>query len=106
MDETLDICGAVVIPEGNPEAGFSGWGEEDVPAIFRPLLTSPKVPLEQEQDELDLSDIDGLDPQMKDREKAALNRGHAEKAIRGRNGLFCNMYWSLADFANSTSDAI
>ena len=32
VDETLDISGAV--PEGNPEAGFSGWGEEDVPAIF------------------------------------------------------------------------
>ena len=60
----MDICGAVVIPEGNPEAGFSGWGEEDVLAIFRPLLTSPQVPLVQEQDKLDLSDFDGLDPQI------------------------------------------
>ena len=41
VDETLDISGAVVVPEGNPEAGHAGWGEEDVPAIFRPLLSSP-----------------------------------------------------------------
>ena len=41
VDETLDICGAVVVQEGNPEAGHTGWGEEDVPAIFRPLLSSP-----------------------------------------------------------------
>ena len=67
--------------------------------------------LVQEDEELDLSDIDNLPPevidqiQMKARERAALNREHAEKAIRARNGLFCNMYWSLADFANSTSDA-
>ena len=63
VDETLDISGAVVIPEGHPEAGVNpGWGEDDVPAIFRPLLSSPKVSLEQEaDDELDLSDIEGLD---------------------------------------------
>ena len=62
VDETLDICGAVVVPEGHPEAGVNpGWGEADVPAIFRPLLSSPKVQLEQEDDELDLSDIEGLD---------------------------------------------
>ena len=89
-----------------------GRGEDDVPSIFRPLLISPEVMLEQEEEDLDLSDIDNLPPevsdqiQMKARERAALNREHAEKAIRARNGLFCNMYWSLADFANSTSDTI
>ena len=43
---------------------------------------------------------------MKARKRAALNRKHAEKAIRARNRFFYNTYWSLADFANSTSDAI
>ena len=80
VDETLDICGAAVITEGNSEAGHTGWGEEDVPAIFRPLLHSPQVPLVQEEDELDLSDIDILDSQIaegiqqKARDKAVLNR--------------------------------
>ena len=41
VDETLDICRAVVFLEGNPEAGHTGWGGEDVPAIFRPLLSFP-----------------------------------------------------------------
>ena len=87
MDETQDISGAVVLPEGNPEAGNPGWGEEDVPAIFRPLLSSPRVPLVQEEDELDLSDIVILDPQIakhiqqKARDKAVLNRKHAKMKI-------------------------
>ena len=113
MDDTLDMSKAVVAPVGHPDvAPNPGWGEDDVPAIFRPLLISPKVTLEQEDEDLDLSDIDNLPPevndliQMKARERAALNRGHAEKAIRARNGLFCNMYPSLADFTNSTSNAI
>ena len=41
-----------------------GWCEDNVPAIFRPLLHSPQVALVEEVDELDLSDIDGLDPQI------------------------------------------
>ena len=112
MDETLDICGAVVIPEGNPEAGFSGWGEENVPAIFRPLLTSPQVPLVQEQDELDLSDIDGLDPQIAEliqemaRAKACLNRKHANGALHTYDGLFRKIYGSLENLVNVTSDSV
>ena len=108
----MDICGAVVIPEGNPEAGFSGWGEENVPAIFRPLLTSPQVPLVQEQDKLDLSDIDGLDPQIaeliqeKARAKACLNRKHANRALHTYDGLFCQIYGSLANLVNVTSDNV
>ena len=113
MDDTLDMSKAVIAPVGHPEVGPNpGWGEENVPAMFRPLLFSPEVTLVQEDEELDLSDIDNLPPevidqiQMKARERAALNREHAEKAIRARNGLFCNMYWSLADFGNCTSYAI
>ena len=44
VDETLDISGAVVIREGNPEAGYTSRGEEDVPAIFRPWLHYPGYP--------------------------------------------------------------
>ena len=113
MDDTLDMSKAVVAPVGHPDVGPNpGWGEENVPAMFRPLLIFPEVTLVQEDEELDLSDYDNLPPevidriQMKARERAALNREHTEKAIRARNGLFCNMYRSLADFANSTSDTI
>ena len=112
VDETLDICGAVVIPEGNPEAGHTGWGDEDVPAIFKPLLHSPQVPLVQEVDELDLSDIVSLDPQIaehiqqKARDKAVLNRKHAKKALYTYDGLFHSMYRSLANFTNTTSDSV
>ena len=31
VDETLEISGAAVIPNDNPEAGYTSWGEEDVP---------------------------------------------------------------------------
>ena len=45
VDDTLDMSKAVVTPEGHSEVGPNpGWGEEDVPAIFRPLLSPPKVP--------------------------------------------------------------
>ena len=53
VDDTLNMSEAVVAPEGHPEAGPNpGWGEDDVPAIFRPLLSSPYVPLEQEDDDI------------------------------------------------------
>merc|ERR1711867_179054 len=100
VDETLDISGAVVVPEGHPEAGVNpGWGEDDVPAIFRTLLSSPKVPLEQKaDDELDLSDIEGQDQQVvaliqqKASDKAVRNRKHAKQALNTYDGLFCQMY--------------
>ena len=85
VDETFDICGAV--PEGDPESGETGWGEDDVPTIFRPLLHSPQVPLAQEEDDLDLSEIDGLDHQIaeliqkKAKDKAILNRKHTKAAL-------------------------
>ena len=62
VDETLKISGTVVVPDDNPEAGFIGWGEEDVPLVFKPLLVPPQVSIRQEHDELDLSDVEGLDP--------------------------------------------
>ena len=80
--------------------------------MFMPLLIHPKVLLEQEEEDLDLSGIDSLTPEViaiiqgKAKDRAALNREHAEKAIKATNGLFINMYWSLADFCNYTSNAI
>ena len=101
MDDTLDMSKAVIAPVHHPDVGPNpGWGEENVPAMFRPLLISPKVTLVKEDEELDLSDIDNLPPEVIDRiqmeasDRAALNREHT------------NMYLSLADLANSTSDAI
>ena len=92
VDDTLDMSKAVVAPVGHPDAAPNpGWGEDDVPAIFRPLLISPEVTLEQEEEDLDLSPEVMDQIQMKARERAALNRGHTEKAIRARNSLFCNM---------------
>ena len=57
--------------------------QDDVTALFMPLLIYPKVSLEQEDEELDLSEIDGLTPEViaiiqgKARDRAALNREHA-----------------------------
>ena len=94
MDDTLDMSKAVVAPVSHPDVGPNpGWGEENVPAMFRPLLISPEVTLVQEDEELDLSDIDNLPPevidriQMKARERAALNREHTDKAIRACIGV-------------------
>ena len=112
VDETLDICRAIVVPDGDPKLGHTGWGEEDVPTIFKPLLHSPQVSLVQEEDELDLSDIEGLDPQIaeliqqKARDKAVLNRKHARAALNTYDGLFHSMYHSLANFANFTSNSV
>ena len=46
VDEALDMSGAIVTSQDYPEAGVLGLGEEDVPMIFQPLLSSPRVLLE------------------------------------------------------------
>ena len=43
VDETLEISGAAVVPDDNPEAGFTGRGEKDVPSVLKPLIVSPQV---------------------------------------------------------------
>ena len=66
----------------------------------------------QEEDELDLSDIVGLDPQIakhmqkKARDKAVLNMKHAKAALHTYDGLFRNMYCSLTNLTNVTSDSV
>ena len=53
VDDTLYMSKAVVAPVGHPDAAPNpGWGEDDVLAIFRPLLLSPEVMLELEEEEL------------------------------------------------------
>ena len=65
VDDTLDMSEAVVAPVGHPDvAPNPGWGEDDVPVMFMPLLIHPKVLLEQEEEELDLSDIASLSPEV------------------------------------------
>ena len=56
VDDTLDMSKAVVAPVGHLDVAHNpGWGEENVPAMFRPLLFSPEVTLVQEDEELDLT---------------------------------------------------
>ena len=111
VDDNLDMSKAFFAPVGLKHVPPNrGWGENDVPAIFMPLLIHPS--LEQEEEDLDLSGIDGLTPEViaiiqgRTKDRDPLNREHAEKAIKATNGLFANMYWSLADFGNYTSNAI
>ena len=53
-DNTLNISKAVIAPVGHPDvASNPGWGEDDILAMFMPLLIHPKVSLEQEEKELD-----------------------------------------------------
>ena len=64
LDEAQDMSRAVVTPQDHPEAGVPGLGEEDVMVIFQPLLSSPRVPLERDDGDLDLYEIEGLTPQQ------------------------------------------
>ena len=77
VDDTLDSSGAVVVPDDNPEAGFSGWGEEAVSAVFKPLQSPPQIDIPTEDDELQLDDLE-LDPdtvlKIQERAKAKLDK--------------------------------
>ena len=47
VDDTLDIVKAVVAPVSHPYmASNPGWGEDNVPAMFMPLVIHPEVLLE------------------------------------------------------------
>ena len=101
MNDTLDSCGAVVAGKDDPVSGFTGWGQETVPALFRPLQSCPQIDIPQEDDKLDLADLD-IDPTLKEtiqeRVKAKLdrNRDHAKKAMVFSLGLFNKVYDQLA----------
>ena len=86
VDDTLDSSGAVVVPDDCPEAGYSGWGEEAVSAVFKPLQSPPQIDNPIEDDELQLDGLD-LDPDtvkiIQERAKSKLNanKEHACKAV-------------------------
>ena len=61
VDDTLDSCGAVALPDDSPEAGYSSWGQEAVSAVFKPLQSPPQVDIKVDKDELELENLD-LDP--------------------------------------------
>ena len=47
VDDTLDMSKAVVAPVGHPDvAPNPGWGEDNVPVMFMPLLIHSEVSLE------------------------------------------------------------
>ena len=51
VDDTLDMSKAVIAPVSHPDVGPNpGWGEDDVHAMFRPLLISPEVTLVQKDE--------------------------------------------------------
>ena len=58
VDETLDSSGAIVIPDDDSEAGYSGWGEKAVSTVFKPLPSPPQIDIQTEYDELQLDDLD------------------------------------------------
>ena len=83
----MDISGTVVILDESPKAGFTGWGKEDVLTVLKPLVIPPQGTIKAEVDELDLNDLEGLDPEIarviQERVKAKLfkKRKHAHRAF-------------------------
>ena len=54
VDGTFGGREAVVFLDSDLEAGYSGWGEEAVPAVFKPLQIPPQVAIKAEVNELDI----------------------------------------------------
>ena len=65
-----------------------------------------------EVDELDHSDLEGLDPgiaeriQEKAKAKASKNKKHASRALLTYQGFFQQMHGFLSTLANVTSDSV
>lgn len=53
VDGRLDVCLAEVVGEDHVDACFSGWGDKDIPVLFRPLQSLPVFNLSS-NDQLDL----------------------------------------------------
>ena len=55
----LDKGWAVVVPADEVAAQWTGWGQESVPALLKPLLSGPRVELNMDRAEhLKLDDLD------------------------------------------------
>ena len=95
----------------DPEAGYPSWGEEDVPALFKPLLIPPQVTVNSEVDRLDINyqDLDSDTVRViQERVKAKIdkNKEHAHRALYIYQGLFIKMFSSLLAPTNVTSDSV
>ena len=58
----MDSSGAVVAPDV-PEAGYSGWSQEVVSAMFESLQFPPQVDIQAEDDEMELHVLDLIQTQ-------------------------------------------
>ena len=101
----MDSSGAVVVPQDDPDAGFSGWGGESVSAVYRPLQIPPQIDIESEPGNLVLDDLD-LDANTVDTIQERVRAKRADKALAYSNGLTRELYASLSETANVTSDSL
>ena len=87
-------------------------GGDIIPAVFKPLLTPPQGTINSEVDELNINDLDDLDPdtvgKIQERVKTKLdkNKEHTRKAVNTYQGLFKKIYGLLSTLANVTSDSV
>ena len=52
----------VVVPANEVAAQWTGWGQESLPALLKPLLSDPRVELNMDRAEhLKLNDLDLID---------------------------------------------
>ena len=59
INDTLDICGAVVVAEDHPSAVFTGFSQEPIFSVFIPLLHGVTVDILY-VDKIKLSDLELL----------------------------------------------
>ena len=108
---SLDVSRAVAVQDSDSEACHSSWEDEDIPALFKPLLNPLQVAIKSEVEDLDLNDQD-LDPitvrVIQERVMAKLdeNKKHACRSLNTYHGLFMNIYSLLSTLANVTSDSV
>ena len=110
--DTLDRCGAVVVPDNEPEAQYTGWGQESVPALLKPLQSGLKVDLKMwtaEQlklDDLDLSDEAQAIIRARCEEIIDRNTKHAQESLALVGGAFGRVYNLHRENVNATSDGL
>ena len=108
----LDECGAVVVPADEPAAQWTGWGQESVPALLKPLQSGPRVELKVDgSEELMLDDL-GLDDNtctlLRERVDALIesNARHAWQSFAHMGAAFGKIYNHHKDRVNSTCDGL
>ena len=75
-------------------------------------MTPPQGTINSEVDELNINDLDDLDPdtvgKIQERVKTKLdkNKEHTRKAVNTYQGLFKKIYGLLSTLANVTSDSV